>query len=205
MVDTIREMINFMRASRIVGVTGGLIQESPNGTIIKLGGTEQANALAPVVQPLTLVVSRPSYIPAGDALASGYRSVWVTWGFCNDRLPDNWNNRLDVPLTGTTTKWIYLKANIAAAADWVVVTTCVWETWDSADEKTSPDWGSDGSRPAYVYILLGTVHVAAGAMTITNQGGGSIRISEYVSSVSQQGGTGFRYKKSFSLQRLTNG
>jgi hypothetical protein len=198
---TIRELIDYVRTTTITSVAGGRLKVRSNGTALDIstgGGTAGKPTLA-----LTLVTTRPSYIPAGTAVAVGMNSIWVTWGFANERLPTNWHHRLDVPITGDYTKYIYLKINFAGDSEALVVTTCNWETFSFP--AVTPPWGANGARPAYFYVLLGTV-TSGGLLPegvhVVNNGGGSIQVGEYLSKIVQNGATGFTYQKTFSIQRF---
>lgn len=190
---------SYLKRSRITGGSGVRVsQDSIKGTLISATLAAPPAPGGKTIQPLTLVKSCPPYIPEGSPVAAGYEAVWVTWGFCGDRLPDNWDNRLDVPTSGSYTKYIYLKVQLASGTS-LAVTSCAWETKTAV--QSSPAWGSDGSRPSYLYILLGTIHAAGGEVFLSNAGGGSIQISEFISGVRENGTEGFTYTKSFSFTR----
>jgi len=170
--------------------------------------------------PLTLVDAKPDYIPDPAALASGYTRVFLTWGQTQGEVADNWSDCLDIPTASSTSRWIYMKANLVATGNDLVVSSCQWVTaaGTGTDGQTAPDtykngvgsnvWPSDGTRPAAFYIPLGCVLVNVSednetrSVHLLNSGGGSIQLTENVSSV-QSAYTGSIYQRQITPFRIT--
>jgi hypothetical protein len=191
-----------------ITLTGGLKMTKGDGKVsiqAAPGVPAKGGGAAATTPPLYLVSSRPSYVPAGTPVAEGYLGTWLTWGFCNGRLPTNWTTRIDSLASGTYTKWFKLKVNILPAADRLEVTSCAWEAWDAEDEKEDDPWAENGNRPAFIYLTLGTLYVADGVPTLSNNGAGSLQLIEHLTSITQNGHAGFHYKKSINSIRLAYG
>lgn len=140
------------------------------------------------IAPLTIVSSRPSYIPEDPTpVAEGSKRFWITWGTIGGKVLDNWNNVLDVSLAGAS-KFIALRLSLSPDGG-DIVQSVAWETWNTWDEKTnaSSTWSENGSRPSVFYIVLGSIQISDGVATIVNSGGGSIMVAEHVSSITQSG------------------
>lgn len=189
-------------ARRTPSIAGGSVNHFPGGTVLTPQPQRGSRGGKAPKLALTLVKARPSYVPVGTPVADGFYGIWLTWGFVNERLPTNWSDRLDVSLTTTFNKKIYLKAYLAVGAPSLslVVTSVEWVTSDTV--LTTPNWGAGGTRPAHVFFLLGTVSATvAGTINVVNNGGGSVMISDYVHNITQNGVNGFKYDKSFSFIR----
>ena len=174
-----------------------------NKTELKITLTPDPVSGGGVIPALTLVGSRPGYIPEAGELAKNFTRMWVTWGYVNDKLPTNWKSHEDISLSKSVSKDVWIKADLAstAASATLTVTSCKWFMQSSGTAPVNPPWGSDNSRPSHVHILLGTVMVANGVAYFNNAGGGSVQIAEYVSSITAEGSLGFKYQKSLSFQR----
>jgi len=134
--------------------------------------------------PLAILGSRPPYIqaPATPAPQTGKR-YFVEWGTLNNAVATNWDDSFDV----STTTYFFAKATLRTTGSLLVTS---WEivTGASQSSETMPDWTIGDARPDRAVVLLGVVFVdEEGNHVITQAGGGSLVISEHVTSI--QAGT----------------
>ena len=174
--------------------------------MVNLGFGGGGTGTPTVIPPLTIVSSRPSYIPEPPAIAPAHARFYVTWGTVNGVVASNWTNCVDVPLGSNTTKYILMKATFAPApadAAELEVASAEWITADNlnAPNKT-PAWGEDGTRPEFCIIHLGQINVIDGVASAFNISGGSILLSDYVHDIASDGTGGVTFKKRLAHVRL---
>jgi len=202
-IVAIQDAILALASGENIAPSVGIKPFRGNGQVrLELMGGPSGTAPSVKLAPLTLTSSRPAYIPAGTAVASGHVGTWLTWGFCQGRLPTNWETRIDSILSGTYTKYFMLKVNFIVAGAPLVVRSCSWEAWNTVDEHVDGTWQSNGNRPGYIYLPLGALHVIDGVPHLFSAGGGDFALSEHISSIVQDGVNGFTYSKAFSYLRL---
>lgn len=170
------------------------------------GFTYRARSRAPgstigSVVPLTIVSGRPPYIAAPpNPPAEGIRRYYIEWGTVNDVVAGNWNAHFDI----TATTYFFAKITFAPGdsfnvANWEIV------TGSSYDSQKTPDWPVGEPRPEYMVVLLGEVYVNAdGGHSIMNNGGGSLNVSEHITSISPGPAAGaVRLGKQLTYLRLS--
>ena len=171
--------------------------------LIRLNAGGSAESKIP---PLTIVSSRPEYIPEDEApVAEGYRRFWVTWGLINGVLCENWKVIYDVPVSGADVeRWSYIKAFVTTdKSENLRVTHCEMKVANAQpDIPVTPTWPTDGTRPEFVIIPLGHIQVTDGVAHIHNAGGGSIEINEHIGRVASGTSGSSVYLKQFSYRRL---
>ena len=172
---------------------------------MKLGGGGGGSAPT-VISPLTIISSKPAYIPEPPAIAPGYARFFLTWGTVNGRVATNWSEPYDVSLATNTTVYLFMKATFAitsANASELEVAEVEWVTGTSYGSHQTPPWGEDGTRPAYAIIQIGQIIVSDSSAYAFNIAGGSILLSDYVHDISSDATGGIVFKKRLAHVRLT--
>lgn len=135
--------------------------------------------------PLTILGSRPPYIPApADQPPESSKRYYIEWGTMNNAVAENWDDHFDL----SSTTYFFAKATLRTTGSLVV---SKWEivTGSSYDSETTAEWAVGEPRPSSIVVILGVVYVDDdGNHIISQAGGGSIVISEHVTSI--QAGTG---------------
>lgn len=149
--------------------------------MVDLGG----GSPAPTV-PLHIVDSRPSYIPAPASPPAGESKRYhVTWGTLNDQLATNWDDHFDI----TETTYFFASATVPTTGSLKVTS---WEilTGTTVDAYVTGDWESGDDRPATAVHLLGSVIFTDGKPEVVNAGGGSLLLTEHITSIAAGGSAG---------------
>jgi hypothetical protein len=175
------------------------IRKSAGGWVpyLKRRGKESASKAV----PLHVLLSRPVYIPAAAEPPSPPASrLYVEWGSINNVLATNWNDYFD--LTANAVIYADITLNTTSATE--LITS--WEIATGASVPAQPEWPESGPsapvRPAKLYILLGTYF--HGAKAVSNSGGGSLVVGEYVIGVTPTYGVGGTVlQKALTWSRLT--
>jgi len=187
--------------SQLMPGVGTRLTQTSGGTSVSVIKRRLPAAMATPL-PLTIVGTRPAYIPAPeDAPAENTARFYLTWGLVNGFLAENWSDCLDVPTSAECVRAIWLKAYLSPTAE-CLVTRCEWITLEDNTPPENPPWSGSGDRPDYVHVSLGSVFVSAeGAVSVANQMGGSLQICEFVSSI-ESGEWGGTHKKSLAVSRV---
>jgi hypothetical protein len=136
--------------------------------------------------PLTIVGSRPRYIPAAAPPSSANnRRFYIEWGTLNDQLASNWDAYFDI----SDTTYFFAKAKLRtgstlAVENWQIVTGTDYDSHKTAD------WPVGAPRPGEAVCMLGSVQFNEGAAYITNNGGGSLLVSEHLTDIRPGTGSG---------------
>lgn len=142
--------------------------------------------------PLTILSTRPAYIPASEVLpGTGSRRFYIEWGVVNEMLATNWSAYFDV---GVTT-YFFAKIMLSAGDSFGVTS---WEivTGPASNTHATPEWEPPARRPAYLVVLLGVVTVTTGeggvkSYSVSNSGGGSVKMYQIIERITQgEGGPG---------------
>lgn len=154
---------------------------------VRPSATAAASASRPI--PLTIIGSRPAYIPAPAnplPLTPPSRRYYVEWGTLNNLIAKNW----DTAFVVSSTTYFFAKASLRTTGTLQVTS---WEivTGSTHDTVTTPDWDVGANRPHQVVVLLGTVFVDDdGVHAIAQSGGGSIVVGEHVTMIQPGSGAG---------------
>lgn len=138
--------------------------------------------------PLAILGSRPPYIAAPatppDPQATSKR-YYIEWGTLNNLVAENW----DDDFTVSSTTYFFAKATLRSTGSLLVTS---WEivTGPNYDSQKTPDWEIGSPRPDSAVVLLGTVFVTNDVHTISQAGGGSLVLSEHITSIVSGYGTG---------------
>ncbi len=161
--------------------------------------------------PLTIVSSRPAYIPAPPtAVAEGFKRFYLTWGECNTVLTDNWTDCVDIPTSeeggAAFYRYIFIKAFLNPATSEVVITHSVWQTFTEAQKEAgdcnTPPYGDADERPAHMFIPVGSIFVNAGGVaTPLSNGGGCFTVREYTGAPQFSSGA-VKYRTHLSADRI---
>ena len=152
--------------------------------------------------PLAILGSRPPYIAAPstppDPQATSKR-YYIEWGTLNNLVAQNWNASFEV----SATTYFFAKATLRTSGSLLVTR---WEivTGTDYDSHKMPDWEIGASRPNLAVVSLGMVFVADGVHSIAQSGGGSLVVSEHVTSIQPGSSAGeIRVGKELTYHRLT--
>jgi hypothetical protein len=150
--------------------------------------------------PLTIVGSRPRYIPApAQPPAEGSKRFYIEWGTLNDHLANNWDSHFDI----SQTTYFFAKATLRTTSTLSVEN---WEivTGPNYDSHQTGDWPVGAPRPSEAVYLIGSVIFQDESTYITNNGGGSILVSEHLTEISPgTGGGEVIYGKGLYFYRQT--
>lgn len=150
--------------------------------------------------PLTIVGSRPRYIPARPQPPStNVKRFYIEWGTLNDHLANNWDAFFDI----SQTTYFFAKATLRSTSSLAVTH---WEivTGSDYDSHQTADWPVGASRPSEAVYLIGSVILQDGSAYITNNGGGSLLVSEHLTEISPGSGWGeVNYGKGLYFYRQT--
>lgn len=163
------------------------ITETSKGTILSVQTPPRLAAATATPIPLHIRDSRPPYIanPATSPPEPTKR-YFIEWGTLNNLVATNWDAHFDV----SATTYFFAKATLRTTGTLLVTS---WEivTGPAFDSHTTPDWPVGSPRPVHAVVLLGQVQVNGdGAHTIIQSGGGSIVLTEHVTSISPGSGAG---------------
>lgn len=181
---SVREIINFIRASRIVSVRGGLLREGPNGTTIQIDGGKGG------------VTAGASHCSFGEivAVSSGGYTQAIRGGamLCGDKnfnVADRGINLADPAGNGSWLIQITLSGVDPATDDdneiflSGVVTASGTPAWGSVAYTGSENYtaNTNPSTPAgtgTIVIPIGILTVDSGAATFTPVGCGTITVGQ---------------------------
>ena len=150
--------------------------------------------------PLIILGSRPPYVPKpAQPPAEGVKRFYIEWGTLNDQLASNWDSHFDI----TDTTYFFAKATLRTSSTLAVQS---WEivTGPEYDSHKTADWPVGAPRPSEGVYLLGSVQFNEGVPYITNNGGGSLLVSEHLTDISPgTGGGEVIYGKGLYFYRQT--
>jgi hypothetical protein len=152
--------------------------------------------------PLAIIGSRPPYIAAPATPPSQQETskrYYIEWGTLNNLVAENW----DASFTVSATTYFFAKATLRTSGSLLVTR---WEivSGPNYDSHKMPDWEIGESRPNTAVVSLGMVFVADGVHSIAQSGGGSLVVSEHVTSIQSGSGAGeIRVGKELTYHRLT--
>jgi hypothetical protein len=179
---------------------GTEIVSSSGGFSFRVRATASSGSSSKPV-PLAILGSRPAYIaapatpPNPETTSKRY---YVEWGTLNNLVAENWNASFNV----SSTTYFFAKATLRTTGSLLVTS---WEivTGSDYDSHEMPDWAVGASRPNKAVVLLGMVFVNDGIHTIAQAGGGSLVVTEHVTSIQQGSSAGeIRLGKELSYHRL---
>lgn len=199
MIDTIREIINFLRASRITGVSGGLLQESPNGTTIRI-----AAPIYPGIRGGGVVVSCPfgeltTRTEGEGEAAETITSIRGGIIYCGNQ---TWNmdaQDLDMAADGVWLVWITIAVEVNRDDDDEIILPGI-ETgtrptgdWDKTAWTTGTDYPANDSPVAStgigtIRVPIGKLTIADGVATLERAGCGHITIAQCAGTLSHARG-----------------
>ena len=151
--------------------------------------------------PLAILGSRPPYIaapPEPPDPQSTTKKYYIQWGTLNNLVAENWDASFDV----SATTYFFAKATLRTTGSLLVTQ---WEivTGPNYDSYTMPDWEIGESRPTSAVVTLGIVFVIDGIHTIAQSGGGSLVVSEHITSIQPASSAGeIRVGKELTYQRM---
>ena len=152
--------------------------------------------------PLAILGSRPTYIRKPETSLdpeSTSKRYYIEWGTLNNLVAANWDDTFEV----SSTTYFFAKATLRTTGSLLVTS---WEivTGPNYDSHKMPDWEIGESRPNNAVVLLGIVFVADGVHSIAQSGGGSLVVSEHVTSIQSGSEAGeIRVGKELTYHRLT--
>jgi hypothetical protein len=186
---SVREIIAFIRASRITSVRGGLLRESPNGTTIQIDGGRGGGAISSVT---SCAFGEIITIPDSDPPALGIRGGLV---HCGDQ---NWNidpQELALEIDGV---WlVYLEIDLEANRDddgeillpGVKTGTRPTGDWGKIAWTFATDYPANTEPVAStglgtIILPLGKLTIADGAATFERTGCGNFTIGHCAGTLS---------------------
>jgi hypothetical protein len=152
--------------------------------------------------PLAILGSRPTYIRKPETPLdpeSTSKRYYIEWGTLNNLVAANWDDTFEV----SSETYFFAKATLRTTGSLLVTS---WEivTGSNYDSHKMPDWEIGESRPNTAVVLLGIVFVADGVHSIAQSGGGSLVVSEHVTSIQSGSEAGeIRVGKELTYHRLT--
>ena len=174
---------------------------SSGGFSFRVRATASSGSSAKPI-PLAILGSRPAYIPAPatpPVQQTTSKRYYIEWGTLNNLVAENWDDQFDV----SATTYFFAKATLRTTGSLLVTS---WEivTGPDYDSHEMPDWAVGASRPNNAVVMLGMVFVNDGVHTISQSGGGSLVVTEHVTSIQQGSAAGeIRIGKELSYHRLT--
>jgi len=162
-------------------------RRTPQGAGVQVtrvhGGTiltpRKVPAPARTIIPLHILRNRPPYIAAAAAPAEGYKRYHIEWGTLNEQIASNWDDHFDI----NATTYFFAVATLRTTSTLLVTS---WEilTGAAIDSEETADWAVDAVRPSEAVTVLGAVTVDVdGNHSISNFGGGSLRLTEHISNI----------------------
>jgi len=131
------------------------------------------------IVPLHILGDRPPYIAAAAAPAEGYKRYYIEWGTLNEQIASNWDDYFDI----NSTTYFFAVATLRTTST-LLVTSWTIATGAAIDSEETADWAVDATRPAEAVTVLGAVTVDVdGVHSISNFGGGSLRLTEHISNI----------------------
>lgn len=201
-----RELGKYLRTTRIKGGVGIRVMQNNIGTIISggsRGGGSSVGGEAAKIAPLSIVSVRPPYIPESSPPAANTARFYLTWGFCNGVLADNWQEYIDIPTIGADAyKYLFLKATISPIGNDIKVIYWEWLSGNTPHAHETPAWASPTQRPPYFVTSLGMLYRSGGVVTPYSSGGGSMQVNEYIYSIDASAAPAVVYQKTITVIRL---
>ena len=178
--DTVRDLINYVRASRIINVSGGKIKTSPNGTTIEVepnGPTINGTVSDSICQFGTITESGEDTVILGGLM------------ICGDQ---NFNVADKVLALGTDGAWLVeiSLASIEPAVDDDeeiflpgVITSTGTPAWalnafTGTEDYTSNTDPADATSTGTIIIPIGILRIVSGVATLAPTGCGTIRVTQ---------------------------
>jgi len=176
---------------------GTEIVASSGGFTFRVKPSPPAAAARPI--PLTILSGRPPYIQAQSVPpAEGVKRFYIEWGTLNNLVAENWNDYFDI----SATTYFFAKATLRTT-DSLIVTRWEIVTGPNYDSYEMPDWQIGASRPNSAVVSLGVVFFSDGVPNIAQSGGGSLIVSEHVTSIQRGSSAGdIRIGKELTYHRL---
>ena len=147
--DDVKDIINYLRSSRVVNIVGGRLMRSPNGTTIEvLPGKSKASEQKPTTSPLTIVSGSEEGL---------YK---ITPGYVNQEMPTLGAAALDAEtapehaVSADTWFWIKVVATYDSTDTYVVTI----QTTTTSDAPTGAEITGTGFTS---YRLIGKVDYTA--------------------------------------------
>lgn len=202
-----RELGKYLRTTRIKGGVGIRVMQNNLGTIISggtSGGGSSVGGGEVKIAPLSIVSSKPPYIPEpASPPAANTARFYLTWGFCNGVLADNWKEYIDIPTVGAEAfKYLFLKATISPTGNDVKVLYWEWLAGNTPHAHETPAWASPTERPPYFVTSLGMLYRSNGIVTPISSGGGSMQVNEYIYSIDYSASPAVVYQKTLTVIRM---
>ena len=183
------------------------VRRGRGGTTLDLIPVSAGGGASLTTRGLTLTTSKLPYCPTPPApVADGLMRVWITLGSCNHTPLKNFANYYDI---NTNVKF-YIKVKLPPSGGVRVTEFEIEEI--PYDTAYPPEivWPVDGSRPEYVYALVGYIiedTETPGKFNIVQDGQGSFMVYEYNTGVEfneanpVNGGSAVRYQKELIVIR----
>ena len=180
---------------------GSEIVSTSGGFTFRVKPSAAGSSAAKLV-PLAILGTRPPYI-ASSATPPEQQTItkkyYIEWGTLNNLVAENWNDTFEV----SATTYFFAKATLRTTGSLLVTR---WEivTGSDYDSHKTPDWAVGAARPDKAVVLLGMAFVSDGIHTISQAGGGSLVVSEHVTSIQPGSSSGeIRLGKQLTYHRLT--
>lgn len=175
-----RDVIRYLRATRIIGISGGAVKESPNGTSLDLPDKTQPQTFQSSPCPFGQIIG----LPTGSDQPTGIRGGSVTCGDSNfDVVPypvdtsGDGDQLISIKLTGILCNTdddtqVILPGilSVSGTPDWDSVAYA-----DGYHSNTNPSYPDDNGT---IYVPLGRLKITDGAISWTPTGCGSIIIDQ---------------------------
>jgi hypothetical protein len=185
---TVRDIINYIRATTVTSVNGGVLRETPNGTIInvqKPGVTSTSGATA---CPFGEIIT----IPDSDPPAKGIRGGVI---YCGDQ---TWNmdpQSLNLTATGVWLVSIAVSVEVNRDDDNVIILPGIKTGTQPTGDWEKTAWTEGTNYPANtapvaatglgtIYVPLGKLTIAAGAAGFEPAGCGNITLGQCAGTLS---------------------
>ena len=186
---TVRDIINYIRATTVTSVNGGILKETPNGTIINLQKPGVTSTSAATACPFGEIIT----IPDTDPPLRGIRGGMIFCGVLN------WNmdpQELNLQASGVWLVYIEISVEVNRDDDNVIILPGI-----KTGTRPTGDWGKtvwtegtdypDNTAPVAA-TGLGKIVVPLGKLTITaggvpsfeSVGCGNIRIGQCAGTLS---------------------
>jgi len=182
------------------GIGTELVSTS-GGFSFRVRGTASSGSTAKPV-PLAILGARPAYIQAPATPPdpeSTSKPYYIEWGTLNNLVAENWDDSFEI----SSTTYFFAKATLRTTGS-LLVTGWKIVTGSSYDSHETPDWAVGENRPNHAVVLLGMVFVNDGIHSIAQTGGGSLVVSEHVTSIQQGSSAGeICIGKELTYHRLT--
>lgn len=202
----------YLISSQVSAGPGMRVKRIGNKTVLSaVRGAQIAGGKGSKEAPLTLVSSKPAYIPEpATPSATGAQRYWLTIGFVDRQLLSNWDSFVDIStpksLSPQVEQVLYVaaKLTINTSTPLIAIKACRWVTCSKAQydagEFANADYSSDGTRPDTLFVLIGIVLSSQGSLSVANLGAGNIELREYLGPLKIDNGS-VKYQKTCSFLR----